>query len=493
MKFIFSDKPNFAENANIIFLMTEDFAKTKLCKEGCKCSVSICFSGKENETYLTVNPLTGQISVLYGLGDENKLNPVKLEKIGNKLYDFAKAQKFEKIILVFNGKLDCHGVLDYTDKPEYLLNIINGMQLTDYSFDKYKTKKKEDENELKEVFVLTESKTIEKSFKELELVKQNVFFCRDLVNEPANELNPNTYSELCKNIKGAEVEILDDKELKKLGMNCILAVGQGSEIKPKLVVLKYKGNKSEKIDIAIVGKGITFDSGGIDIKPDNAMYDMKCDMAGSAVAVSTIKLLSERKAKVNAVAVVPLVENMPSGSAIKPADIVKSLSGQTVEILHTDAEGRLILADALYYAETRFKPTTIIDLATLTGAICVALGEKYAGIFTNNDDLANEIAEASKNTGECSWRMPLEGEGEYFDEMMDSDVADVKNISGIRFGGAITAGEFLQRFINKHNKWAHIDIAGTAFITKENFFVKKDATGYGVRLLNDLIKNHYEK
>ena len=493
MKFIFSDKPNFAENANIIFLMTEDFAKTKLCKEGCKCSVSRCFSGKENETHLTVNPLTGQISVLYGLGDENKLNPVKLEKIGNKLFDFAKTQKFEKIILVFNGKLDCHGVLDYTDKPEYLLSIINGIQLTDYSFDKYKTKKKEDKKELKEVFVLTESKTIEKSFKELELVKQNVFFCRDLVNEPANELNPNTYSELCKNIKGVEVEILDDKELKKLGMNCILAVGQGSEIKPKLVVLKYKGNKSEKIDIAIVGKGITFDSGGIDIKSDDEMYDMKCDMAGSAVAVSTIKLLSERKAKVNAIAVVPLVENMPSGSAIKPADVVKSLSGQTVEILHTDAEGRVILADALYYAETRFKPTTIIDLATLTGAICVALGEKYAGIFTNNDDLANEIAEASKNTGEYSWRMPLEDEGEYFDEMMDSDVADVKNISEGVLGGAITASEFLQRFINKHNKWAHIDIAGTAFIKKENFFVKKDATGYGVRLLNDLIKNHYEK
>lgn len=493
MKFIFDSKPNFAENANIIFLMTEEFAKTKLCKEGCKCSINKCFSGKENETHLTVNPLTGQISVLYGLGDENKLNSVKLEKIGNKLYDFVKLQKFEKILVIFNGKLDCHGVLDYTDKPEFLLSILNGMQLTDYNFEKYKTKKDEIKRELEEVFVLTESKTIGKEFKELELIKENVFFCRNLVNEPSNELNPETYSELCRNLKGIEVNVLDDKELKKLGMNCILAVGKGSDVKPKLVVLKYSGNKSEKIDVAIVGKGVTFDSGGIDIKPDDAMYDMKCDMAGSAVAVSTIKLLAERKAKVNVVAVIPLVENMPSGSAIKPADVVKSLSGQTVEILHTDAEGRLILADALYYAETMFKPSTLIDLATLTGAICVALGEKNAGVFTNSDDLAEEIAEASRNTGEGSWRMPLDEEGEYFDKMMDSDVADVKNISGIRYGGSTTAAQFLQRFINKHKKWAHIDIAGTAFITKENFFVKKDATGYGVRLLNDLIKNHYEK
>ena len=189
----------------------------------------------------------------------------------------------------------------------------------------------------------------------------------------------------------------------------------------------------------------------------------------------------------------PLVENMPSANAIKPADIVTSLSGQTVEILHTDAEGRVILADALYYAATKFKPTTLIDLATLTGAICVALGEKNAGIFTNNDDLAKEIANASDNTGETSWRMPLDKEGGYFDKMMDSDIADVKNISGIKYGGSITAAQFLQRFINKHERWAHIDIAGTAFVTKENFFVKKDATGYGVRLLNNLIKNHYEK
>ena len=495
MNFIFSSKPNFSENANFIFLITEDFATKKLCKEGCKCNTSRCFSGKENETLLNVNPLTGQISVLYGLGDESKLNSVKLEKIGNKLFNFVKGQKFEKIAIAFNGKLDCHGVLDYTDKPEYLLSIINGMQLTDYSFDKYKTKKDDDKRKLKDVFVFTESKTIEKEFKELEIIKNNVFLCRDLVNEPANELNPEVYADFCKTLSstGLEIKVLDEDEMQKLGMGCILAVGQGSAMQSKLVVLKWKGKKSNENDIAFIGKGITFDSGGMDLKPSNAMEDMKTDMAGSAVVVSTMKLLAERKAKVNAIGVIPLVENMLSGSATKPADIVKSLSGQTVEILNTDAEGRLILADALYYAETEFKPKTMIDLATLTGAICVALGEKYAGIFTNNDDLASEIAEASKNTGECSWRMPLEGEGEYFDKMMDSDIADVKNISQSRFGGSITAGEFLQRFINKHNKWAHIDIAGTAFLTKENFFVKKDATGYGVRLLNDLIKNHYEK
>ena len=281
--------------------------------------------------------------------------------------------------------------------------------------------------------------------------------------------------------------------MKKLGMDALLSVNQGSDNDPYLVVLKWEGAEKNDKPLAFVGKGVTFDSGGLSLKPSSAMEEMKIDMAGSAVVLSLIRLLAQRKAKVNAVGIMPLVENMPSGHAIKVGDIVKSMSGQTIEIMNTDAEGRVILADALYYVATKFNPEIIIDLATLTGAIMVALGDDYAGLFTNNSDLFKELKEAGESTNEKVWRMPLSELGGFYDKQIDSDFADVRNTGKTRDGGSITAAQFLQRFINNHKKWAHIDIASTAYVKQEHFLTPKNATGYGVRLLNELIKNNYEK
>ena len=412
----------------------------------------------------------------------------KLEYIGYSILKYLNSMNIESANVI-------------AENDEDLFKIIEGVELGSYKFDKYFLEKKEDK--VKEIYFVAENKKeMEKKYKDFLLIKENIFLCRNLVNEPSNVINPETYAELCEQLDeyGLEVEILGEDAMAELGMNSLLAVGQGSDFESKLVVLKWNGhNNGFKDPVALVGKGITFDSGGICIKPDDAMYDMKCDMAGSAVVVSTLKLLAQRKAKVNAVGVVALVENMPSGSAVKPGDIVESMSKQTIEILHTDAEGRLVLADALYYAKTMFNPQIIIDLATLTGACCVALGSKNAGFFTNNDKLAKELEKASLDTGEGLWRLPLDELGSAYDKMMDSDVADVKNYSNVRLAGSITAAQFLQRFIDKHKKWAHIDIAGTAFLTsaelyaaKETYTVDNGATGYGVRLLNSLIKDNYE-
>lgn len=449
------------------------------------------FKAEYCEKLITV--INGKLSVIIGLGKEKQLDNKKLEQIGYKILKITNCNKFENITLNFNA-----------DDNE-ILNIIIGMELGNYEFNKYLLPeiKEKKSSKLSTVNVLAKNiKEIENKYKDFLIIKENVFLCRNLVNEPSNVINPDTYSEICEQLTeyGLEVEIFDEEKMSQLGMNAILAVGQGSDCESKFIVLKWKGLKKFSNPIALVGKGVTFDSGGLSLKPSGAMYDMKSDMAGSAVVVSTLKLLAQRKAKVNAVGVIALVENMPSGNSIKPADIVESMSKQTIEILDTDAEGRLILSDSLYYAVTTFNPSIVIDLATLTGACCIALGSVNAGLFTNNDTLANEIVESSKNIGEGIWRMPLGELGSAYDKMMDSDVADVKNISSVRIAGAITAAQFLQRFINKHKKWAHLDIACTSFLTstekygaKNIYTVEDGATGFGVRLLNDLISNYYEE
>ena len=421
--------------------------------------------------------------IKFGFKKEN------LEYTGYAILKYIKKNNLNKINIITNNDDD-------------LFKILYGFELGNYDFNKYKTEKKE--KELIEVnFVAKDVNKIIKKYKDFLIIKDNVFFCRDLVNEPSNIINPDNYASLCSSLSkyGINIEIYNENDLVKLGMKSLLSVGQGSGCKSKLVVLKWNGlDDGFKNPIALVGKGITFDSGGLCLKPSDGMYDMKCDMAGSAVVAATIKLLAERKAKVNAVGVMPIAENMPSGSAIKPGDVVTSMSKQTIEIIDTDAEGRLILADALYYAKTVFNPTVIVDLATLTGACCVALGSKNAGYFTNNNELAKELGEASKDSGEHLWRLPLDELGGTYDKMMDSEIADVKNLSGVRLAGSITAAQFLQRFIDGHKKWVHIDIAGTAFLNppelyaaKETYTVSGGATGYGVRLLNSLIKNNYEK
>jgi len=285
-----------------------------------------------------------------------------------------------------------------------------------------------------------------------------------------------------------EVEVLGEAAMKKLGMGSLLGVGQGSEFESQMVIFKWNGGKKGDAPLAFVGKGVTFDTGGISIKPSNNMEDMKTDMAGSAVVVGLMRNLAQRKAKVNVIGAIGLVENMPSGTAQRPGDVVRSMSGQTIEVINTDAEGRLVLADVLHYTNTKFKPKFIVDLATLTGAIIVALADVYSGLFCNDDDLSKKIEACGVKTGERAWRLPL---GEEYDEMINSDIADMKNVGSGRGAGSTTAAQFLKRFVGD-TKWAHLDIAGVAWKGKGDAMAVKGATGYGVRLLNELVKT-YEK
>jgi leucyl aminopeptidase len=319
-----------------------------------------------------------------------------------------------------------------------------------------------------------------------------VHVARNLVNEPANILGPVEFADEVEKLTkvGIEVEILDVPALEKLKMGSLLCVGQGSVRPSRVCIMQWHGAKSKKSKpIAFVGKGVVFDTGGISIKPAAGMEDMKGDMGGAAAVVGLMHALAERKANVNAVGLIGCVENMPSGSAVRPGDIVTSMSGQTIEVLNTDAEGRLVLADVLWYAQERFKPRAIIDLATLTGAIMVALGKEYAGLFCNDDTLADELMAASKSTGERVWRMPLD---KSFHKLIDSKNADVKNIGG-RWGGSCTAAAFIERFIQKDTPWAHIDLAGTAMDSTRNEISPSWASGWGVRLLDRLVSDNYEK
>ncbi|HEX3417169.1 MAG TPA: leucyl aminopeptidase, partial [Stellaceae bacterium] len=372
-----------------------------------------------------------------------------------------------------------------------------GAQLRSYRFDKYKTKQKpEQKPSLKRLTVATSgAKAAKRAYQPLDKTAAAVLLTRDLVSEPANVIYPETLAAEAERLVelGVDVEILDEHKMRKLGMNALLGVAQGSARPPRVVVMQWHGAKgaggTRSQPLAFVGKGVTFDTGGISIKPAAGMGDMKWDMAGSAVVIGLMRLLAARNAPVNAVGVVGLVENMPSGTAQRPGDIVTSMSGQTIEVLNTDAEGRLVLADALWYCQDRFKPRLIVDLATLTGAVIVALGHHQAGLFSNNDQLAERLVEAGKAVGEQVWRLPLH---ESYDREIDSDAADVKNIGGGRAAGSIIGAQFIQRFVNDV-PWAHLDIAGTAWSTKDAPTVPKGATAFGVRLLDRFVSLYYEK
>ena len=331
------------------------------------------------------------------------------------------------------------------------------------------------------------------AFQPLKAVANGVNLARDLVNEPANVLGPVELAEKTKSLQklGVEVEILDVKDMEKLGMGSLLCVGQGSARPSRLAVMVWNGAKGAKKQkpVCFVGKGVVFDTGGISIKGAAGMEDMKGDMGGAAAVIGTMHALAERKANVNAVGLVGCVENMPSGNAVRPGDIVKSMSGQTIEVINTDAEGRLVLADVLWYAQETYKPKLVIDLATLTGAIMIALGKEYAGMFVNDDKLSDELLSASKSTGEKLWRMPLD---KAFDKMMDSKNADMKNTGG-RWAGAATAAAFLQRFVQKDTPWCHIDLAGTAMDGSRNDINQSWGAGWGVRLLDRFVAEHHEK
>ena len=373
---------------------------------------------------------------------------------------------------------------------ELISEFLYGYNLKSYSFEKYKSKKKSDTSIKIEVCVNKVEK-FKKEFETFSSIKSGVFLARDLVSEPPNELNPKHYTEeILKLTKlGLKVQVFGEKDLKKMGMNSLLGVGQGSSNETFLVTIKWNGKKEKGKPLCFVGKGVCFDTGGISLKPARFMEEMKYDMGGSAVVVGLMKTLALRKAKVNAVGVVGLVENMPGSNAQRPGDIVKSYSGKTIEVLNTDAEGRLVLADALAYAEKEFKPKFIIDLATLTGAIIIALGEEYAGLFSNDDKLSEQLFKIGNTINEKVWRLPLH---KNYDKLMNSKYADVQNINYAGGAGSITAAQFLKRFVSKETPWVHLDIAGMAFSKKAASINSGGATGFGVRLLNDLIRKHYE-
>jgi len=381
-----------------------------------------------------------------------------------------------------------------TDQAEAAARAALGARLGGYRFDKYRTRQKAHEKpSLKNTLVLTGAvAAARKAFLPLAKLADGVELTRNLVTEPANVIYPESLAAECRKLArlGVKVEVLGEREMARLGMGALLGVGQGSVRESQLVVMRWLGGRKASQPVAFVGKGVCFDTGGISIKPAAGMEEMKWDMGGAGAVIGTMAALAGRKARVNAVGVVALVENMPDGNAQRPGDVVTSMSGQTIEVLNTDAEGRLILCDALWYCHQKFKPKFMVDLATLTGAIIIALGHEHAGLFANDDRLAERLTAAGKAEGELLWRLPL---GDAYDKALNSDIADMQNIAGPGFGaGSITAAQFLQRFVDKV-PWAHLDIAGTAWSKRDRATVPKGATGFGVRLLNRLVQDHYEE
>jgi leucyl aminopeptidase len=368
-----------------------------------------------------------------------------------------------------------------------------GVRLRGYRFDRYKTKQKEGEEKPANVKIdigVADVARARSAWTARNGLADAVLLARDLINEPANVLYPVEFARRAGALKrlGVGVDVLDIAAMKKLGMNALLGVGQGSMHESRTVIMRWNGGKKDAAPVAFIGKGVCFDTGGISIKGAANMEDMKGDMAGAATVVGVMQSLAARKAKVNAIGAIGLVENMPDGNAQRPGDIVRTMSGQTIEIINTDAEGRLVLADVLHYVNTKYKPRLMIDLATLTGAIMVALGQEYAGLFANDDKLAERLAKAGQASGERVWRMPL---GPEYDKMIDSRFADMKNTGG-RWGGSITAAQLLARFVGK-TPWAHLDIAGTALGSPQTETNKSWSAGWGVQLLDRLVEDYYEK
>jgi leucyl aminopeptidase len=483
MKINFTKLVDFSalKNSVPVLVVTEEEAKKSSSKPVKLAKEKFEFSGKGNQSHLFLD--NGKIFAVVGAGSEKKLDDLVLQKIGSRIVSLLNAAKMKEGSVFFDSKKSAHD----------LANIAFGAALQSYRFNKYfENKKKDKELKVESLSVMARDLTaVQKEYAPLKILAENIFFVRDLVSEPSNVLNPESYAAICKTLKkdGLEVEVLGEAEMKKLGMNSLLGVGQGSDKESQLVILKWNGGNAKDQPLAFVGKGVTFDTGGISIKPSANMEDMKTDMAGSAVVVGLMRNLAQRKAKVNAVGVIGLVENMPSGTAQRPGDVVRSMSGQTIEVINTDAEGRLVLADALHYTNTKFKPKFIVDLATLTGAIIVALADVYAGLFSNDDDLSKKIESCGSKVGERAWRLPL---GEEYDEMINSDIADMKNVGSGRGAGSTTAAQFLKRFVGD-TKWAHLDIAGVAWRGKGDAMAVKGASGYGVRLLNELVKMYETK
>ncbi len=443
------------------------------------------FEGKRDSTLTLLAPagLDKARIVLVGVGDAKPGDALAAEAFGGT----AVAQ------MLSSGERRLTLLADLSeDEALFAAHAALGARLRAWRFDKYLTREKKDEKPALDRIQVTCTHPVsaKTTYQSLEKVAEGVLFTRALVAEPANVIHPESFAERVAALSalGVEVEVLGEKQMKKLGMGALLGVGQGSARESKLVVMRWQGaTDPEAAPLALIGKGVTFDSGGISIKPAQGMEDMKWDMAGAAAVAGAMMALAGRKARANVVGVVGLVENMPSGTAQRPGDVVTSMSGQTIEVINTDAEGRLVLADALHYTKERFKPSAMIDLATLTGAIIVTLGNEYGGLFTGDDALADKITAAGKAVGEPVWRLPL---GEAYDKMLKSDIADMKNVGG-REAGSITAAQFLKRFVGD-TPWAHLDIAGMVWSKKDAPVTPKGATAFGVRLLDRLVADGFE-
>ena len=449
------------------------------------------FTGKRDEVLAVLAPAGIGLNrvLLYGVGKAEELSDLRLQGVGAAILAHLNAAG-ESEATVSIGRL---GGATGT-AAQRAVELAFGAVLRSYRFDKYRTREKpEKKPSMKKLTVsVNGASAAQRSFMTREKVAEGVFLTRDVVSEPPNVIYPMTLADQARGLSklGVDVEILGVKEMKKLGMGALLGVGQGSVHESQIAIMRWNGDPKgrDRKPVAICGKGVTFDTGGISLKPAAGMEDMKWDMAGAGVAIGLMKALAGRRARLNVVGVVGLVENMPSGSAQRPSDIVTSMSGQTIEVNNTDAEGRLVLADVLWYTQDRFKPKLMVDLATLTGAIVIALGHEHAGLFSNNDEMADKLLDAGKSSGELLWRMPL---GDAYDLEIDSDVADVKNISGGRAGGSIIGAQFLQRFVN-NVPWAHLDIAAMAWSKKDHGTVPKGATAFGVRLLDRFVADNYE-
>jgi leucyl aminopeptidase len=450
------------------------------------------FAGGENENLELISPANLKLSriIVVGLGDQTNDLAREWKNVGGRLHDLVKDDP-TGMVTVIAEDIDKNHIFT----PDATASIATGYLMKRYRFNRYKNKDSK-KNASKKNAIKTLSLTCNApdeariSYKTFSATRSGVFLARDLVNEPGNILGPVEFALRTRELEslGVQVTILDETEMAAKGMNALLAVGRGSERESRLAIMHWNGADNIKDKpLAIVGKGVSFDSGGISIKPSAGMEDMKGDMGGAACVTGLMRTLALRKAKTNVVGVIGLAENMPDGKAQRPGDIVKSMSGQTIEVINTDAEGRLVLADTLTFTIETYKPKLIIDLATLTGAILVALGKEYAGLFSNNERLAKRLLKAGDKTGEKLWRMPL---GKKYDKLIDSQIADMKNVGG-RLAGSTTAAQFLQRYV-KSVPWAHLDIAGTAMGSPKTAINQSWGSGFGVQLLNEFIAENYE-
>ena len=447
------------------------------------------FKGKSGETLDIYAPTGLNLSriILIGMGKRGDATEKSISEIGTKLAQKIASGPESTVTVMLNnvtvGALKNH---------EMAVHFSVGALLRSYRFNKYKTKLKEEQKRKINEFmvVVDQPQEADELFHRYSPVVEGVFFARNLMCEPPNVLHPKSMAKELAELSnlGVKVDIINEKDMEKLGMNAILAVGKGSECESQLVVMQWNGGGDHEAPLAFVGKGVTFDTGGISLKPPPKMDEMKYDMGGGAAVSGLMRALAGRNAKVNVVGVVGLVENMADGLAYRPGDIIKTLSGQTIEVLNTDAEGRVVLADALWYTQSKFAPKFMIDLATLTGSMVVALGNKYAGMFSNDESLVHKLFQAGEETGEHVWQMPMD---DRYDKDIDSKIADVKN-TGANGAGSITAAHFLKRFTN-NVPWVHLDIAGTAWTDEPNPYSGSLPVGFGVRLLDHFIHKYYEK